>query len=210
MVDVDRKSHWEGVYESKQLTEESWYQARPEVSLEYLHRFKLPKSASIIDVGGGDSLFVDHLIAEGYENITVLDISEKALERARQRLGTAATKVKWVVSDAAAFKPTEKYDCWHDRAAFHFFTTEADIKKYIQTMQESIKPGGYLVLGTFSENGPERCSGLPVKQYSEAAMVEQLHSFFEKVRCLHVKHLTPGGTAQEFLFCGFRKRDLGR
>jgi len=205
MENINRKSHWENVYQSKKLTEVSWYQARPDISLDFLHKYHLPKTASIIDVGGGDSLLVDHLLGEGFENVTVLDISEKALERSKARLGEKAALVKWVVSDAAAFKPSDKYDFWHDRAAFHFFTDEAEIAKYIQTVQQSVAPGGYLVLGTFSEKGPEKCSGLPVKQYSEAAMKERLQQFFEKVKCLTVKHLTPSDKVQEFIFCGFRR-----
>ncbi|MCF8245046.1 MAG: class I SAM-dependent methyltransferase [Saprospiraceae bacterium] len=209
MEDFNRKSHWENVYQTKQLTEASWYQARPDISLDFLHKYELPKSARIIDVGGGDSLLVDHLLAEGFENVTVLDISEKALERAKARLGEKASLVKWVVCDAAAFKPKEKYDFWHDRAAFHFFTKEKDIKHYIKTVQQSIAPGGYLVLGTFSENGPEKCSGLPIKQYSESAMKERLQQFFEKLKCLTVKHLTPSEKVQEFVFCSFKRLNLG-
>lgn len=205
METFDRKLHWENVYQIKQLTEVSWYQARPDISLDFLHKYELPKTARIIDVGGGDSLLVDYLLAEGFENVTVLDISEKALGRAKARLGEKASSVKWVVADVATFKPKEKYDFWHDRAAFHFFTEEKDIKHYVKTVQKSIAPGGYLVLGTFSENGPEKCSGLPIKQYSEAAMKERLQQFFKKLKCLTVKHLTPSEKVQEFVFCGFRR-----
>ena len=206
MNTTERKSHWNTVFQTKQLTEVSWYQARPDISLDYLHGFHLPKTARIIDVGGGDSLLVDYLLEEGYKNVTVLDISANALERAKARLGEAkAAKVEWVVADASAFKPKVKYDFWHDRAAFHFFTEEKDVKRYIKNVQQSIAPGGYLVLGTFSENGPEKCSGLPVKKYSEAAMKERLQQFFEKLKCLTVKHLTPTETVQEFVFCGFRR-----
>lgn len=209
MESFNRKSHWENVYQTKQLTEVSWYQARPDISLGFLHNYDLPKTARIIDVGGGDSLLVDYLLKEGFENVTVLDISEKALERAKARLGNKASKVKWIVSDAASFEPTEKYDFWHDRAAFHFFTEEKDIKRYIQNVRESIAPGGYLVLGTFSENGPEKCSGLPIKQYSETAMKERLQQFFEKLKCLTVKHLTPSEQVQEYVFCGFKRLNIG-
>ncbi len=205
MNPAERKSHWDKVYLSRNLTEVSWYQSRPDISLDYLHSFNLPKTAKIIDVGGGDSLLVDFLLGEGYEDVTVLDISEKAIEKAKQRLGEKASKVNWVVSDAAAFKPSDKYDFWHDRAAFHFFTDEAEISKYIQTVQQLVASGGYLVLGTFSEKGPEKCSGLPVKQYSEAAMKERLQQFFEKVKCLTVEHLTPSEKVQEFIFCGFKR-----
>ncbi len=208
MESFNRKSHWENVYQTKQLTEVSWYQARPDISLDFLHNYDLPKTARIIDVGGGDSLLVDYLLKEGFENVTVLDISEKALERAKARLGNKASKVKWIVSDAASFEPTEKYDFWHDRAAFHFFTEEKDIKRYVTNLQQSIAPGGYLVLGTFSENGPEKCSGLPIKQYSEASMKQRLQQFFEKIKCLTVKHLTPSEQVQEYVFCGFRRLSI--
>lgn len=209
MGKFDRKSHWEKVYETKQLTEVSWYQARPDISLDFLHQYNLSKTARIIDVGGGDSLLVDHLLAEGYENVTVLDISAKALERAKARLGENAAKVKWIVADAASFKPDVQYDFWHDRAAFHFFTEEEDIDRYIKMVQQSIAPGGYLVLGTFSENGPEKCSGLPIRQYSENAMKERLQKYFEKLKCMTVKHLTPSVKIQEFIFCSFKRLNLG-
>jgi len=209
MEKINRKSHWEKVYQTKQLTEVSWYQARPDISLDFLHKFNLPKTARIIDVGGGDSLLVDYLIAEGFSNVTVLDISDQALKRAKARLGEQADLVKWVVSDAASFRPKEKFDFWHDRAAFHFFTEEKDIHLYIKNVQQSIAPGGYLVLGTFSENGPDKCSGLPIKRYSEAAMKERLQQFFEKIKCLTVNHLTPSEKVQEFVFCSFRRLNLG-
>ncbi len=209
MENFDRKSHWDKIYQTNKLTEVSWYQARPDISLDFLHKFHLPKTAKIIDVGGGDSLLVDHLLEEGYENVTVLDISEKALERAKARLGVKASMVKWVVSDAATFKPNEKYDCWHDRAAFHFFIEEKDIKCYVENVQQSIAPGGYLVLGTFSKNGPEKCSGLPIKKYTETALKERLQTFFLKLKCLTVKHLTPSESEQEFVFCSFKRLNLG-
>ena len=209
MENFDRKSHWDKIHQTNKLTEVSWYQARPDISLDFLHKFHLPKIASIIDVGGGDSLLVDFLLAEGYEDVTVLDISEKALERAKSRLGEKANLVKWVVSDASTFKPTEKYDFWHDRAAFHFFTEEKEIERYVKNVQQSIAPGGYLVLGTFSENGPEKCSGLPVKKYSAVAMKELLQQYFERLKCLTVKHLTPSEKVQEYVFCSFKRLNLG-
>ncbi len=205
MKGFNRKAHWEQVYQTKHFNEVSWYQARPDISLDFLHHFNLPKNARIIDIGGGDSLLVDFLLEEGYENVTVLDISAEALKRAKQRLGDKAKKVKWIVSDALAFQPTEKYDFWHDRAAFHFFTEEADVQHYIKMVQQSMAPGGYLVLGTFSEHGPEKCSGLPIKQYSEPAMKDRLKDFFEKIKCETVKHLTPGQKVQEFIFCSFKR-----
>jgi ubiquinone/menaquinone biosynthesis C-methylase UbiE len=141
----------------------------------------------------------------GYQDITVLDISEAALDRAKQRLGALSSQVKWIVADAAHFQPTEKYDFWHDRAAFHFLTEQKEIEHYLDTVQKSIQPGGIVIIGTFSEQGPNGCSGLPIKQYSEATMTKLLQSFFEKIKCITVEHTTPFNTFQQFIFCSFRK-----
>lgn len=205
METFDRKKHWEKIYETKELKDVSWYQPTPETSLSFFKQFNVPVNAKIIDVGGGDSLLVDHLLDTGYKDITVLDISEAALERAKKRLGTKAEMVKWIVADAATFKPTEKYDFWHDRAAFHFLTQEQEIENYLDTVQKSIKPTGVLVIGTFSEQGPKKCSGIEIKQYSEKSMIERLQKFFEKIKCITVDHKTPFDTIQNFVFCSFRK-----
>jgi SAM-dependent methyltransferase len=208
MVDTDRKAHWENIYQSKDLKDVSWYQPVPQTSLNYLKEFKIPKTDKIIDVGGGDSFFVDHLLDLGYVDITVLDISATALEKAKQRLGNRANKVKWIVSDAATFMPTEKYDFWHDRAAFHFLTKENEINSYINTIQNNLEPNGVLIIGTFSELGPKRCSGIEIKQYSETSMTEQFKLYFEKINCLTVDHKTPFDTLQNFTFCSFKKAKL--
>lgn len=162
-------------------------------------------TAKIIDIGGGDSFLVDHLLDLGYQDITVLDISENALERAKLRLGIRANSVKWIVADAANFNPSELYDFWHDRAAFHFFTNEQEITTYLETVQKSIKPNGILAVGTFSEQGPKKCSGIDIKQYSEVSMTERLKAYFEKIKCITVDHKTPFDTIQNFVFCSFRK-----
>lgn len=205
METFDRKKHWEKIYQTKALEEVSWYQSRPETSLEFFRYYDVPKTARIVDIGGGDSLLVDHLLAEGYQNISVLDISEAAIARAQQRLGAKAQQVTWMVADAASFSPTEKYDFWHDRAAFHFLTEESEVNSYIRTAQQSISPGGILVVGTFSEKGPDKCSGITVKKYSETSMSERLKEYFEKIRCITVDHQTPSGTVQNFVFCSYRK-----
>lgn len=205
MKDFDRKKHWEDIYQTKQLTEVSWFQPKPETSLEFLKHLHIPTNAKIIDVGGGDSFLVDHLIDLGYENITILDISEAALERAKKRLGNKASQVTWIVADAASFQPTENYDFWHDRAAFHFFTEEQEIAGYLETLQQHIKPSGILVLGTFSDQGPKKCSGIEVKRYSETTMTDTLKMFFEKIKCITVDHKTPFGTLQNFIFCSFKR-----
>lgn len=205
MEEFDRKNHWEHIYQTKQLNEVSWYQPTPDTSLKFFDQFNIPKEAKIIDVGGGDSLLVDHLLARGYTDITVLDISESALERAKSRLGERSSLVKWIIADAASFVPAEQYDFWHDRAAFHFLTQEKEIENYIDNVQKSIKPSGILVIGTFSEQGPKKCSGIEIKQYSETSMTDRLKPFFEKIECIAVEHKTPFDTIQQFIFCSFRK-----
>lgn len=199
-----RKEHWENVYSSKQPNEVSWTQNHPETSLAFVQSFNLPKTASIIDVGGGDSRLVDYLLDEGYTNLSVLDISEKAIERAQKRLGENATKVHWIVSDVTEFTPTMQYDCWHDRAAFHFLTATADIDKYLATAREAVN--GYMVIGTFSDSGPKKCSMLDVHQYNETELQEQLQMGFTKIRCITEDHVTPFNTTQNFLFCSFKKK----
>lgn len=205
MEHLDRKKHWENIYQTKDLKDVSWYQPTPTTSLDFLKQFNISTTAKIIDIGGGDSFLVDHLLDLGYTDLTVLDISAASLDRAKQRLGDRATKVKWIVADAATFKPTEQYDFWHDRAAFHFLTQEQEITNYIDTIQKSIKPTGVLVIGTFSEQGPKKCSGIEIKQYSETTMTDRLKKFFEKVKCITVDHQTPFDTIQNFIFCSFKK-----
>ena len=205
MENFDRKTHWEKIYTTKQLNEVSWYQPSPTTSLEFLNYFTISKKAKIIDVGGGDSFLVDNLIEMGYEDISVLDISAAALERAKKRLGNNAHKVKWIVADAATFIPTEQYDFWHDRAAFHFLNQENEINNYINTVQKHLNPLGVLVIGTFSENGPKKCSGIDIKQYSETSLTEKLQKFFQKIKCVTVDHQTPFNTIQNFVFCSFVK-----
>ncbi len=205
MEHLDRKKHWENIYQTKDLKDVSWYQPTPTTSLDFLKQFNISTTAKIIDIGGGDSFLVDHLLDLGYTDLTVLDISAASLDKAKQRLGDRATKVKWIVADAATFKPTEQYDFWHDRAAFHFLTQEQEITNYIDTIQKSIKPTGVLVIGTFSEQGPKKCSGIDIKQYSETTMTDRLKKFFEKVKCITVDHKTPFDTIQNFIFCSFTK-----
>jgi cyclopropane fatty-acyl-phospholipid synthase-like methyltransferase len=198
----ENQSHWDTVYATKQPHEVSWTQDIPQTSLDFIHSFNIPKSAKIIDIGGGDSHLVDYLLAEGYKNITVLDISEKALARAKERLGKKAAKVQWIVSDITTFKPKTQYDVWHDRATFHFLTENNHIKYYKTLTAKAVK--GYLTIGTFSKNGPEKCSGLPIKQYDETALIKELSTHFDKIRCINEDHITPFGTQQNFTFCSFK------
>ena len=205
MENFDRKKHWENIYQTKELKDVSWFQPKPETSLDFIKQFNVPTTAKVIDIGGGDSFLVDYLLDLGYQDISVLDISAAAIDRAKQRLGDKAKNVKWLVADAATFKPTEKYDFWHDRAAFHFLTDEQEISNYLQTAQQNINPTGVLVIGTFSEQGPKNCSGIKIKQYSETTMTDRLRKFFMKIKCISVNHKTPFDTIQNFVFCSFRK-----
>lgn len=200
---LERKKHWETVYETKEPNQVSWTQKTPNTSLEYIKSFNLDKTAKIIDIGGGDSNLVDCLLKEGFKNITVLDISEKALEKAQKRLGKNAEKINWVVSDITEFKPTKTYDVWHDRATFHFLTTNEQIEKYISIANKSVS--SYLTIGTFSKNGPQKCSGLEIKQYDELSLASVFENKFEKMKCKIEDHLTPFKTTQNFIFCSFRK-----
>ncbi len=198
------KDHWENVYETKNPDQVSWTQKKPQTSLDFIHSFGLGKEAKIIDIGGGDSHLVDFLLEDGYENITVLDISAKALEKAKQRLGNKAERVKWIATDITAFEPNENYDIWHDRAAFHFLTTPEQVSKYIDIARNSIT--GFMVLGTFSKNGPTKCSGLDIQQYDEESLSENFEADFEKIKCITEDHTTPFETIQNFVFCSFKKK----
>jgi len=162
--------------------------------------------AGIIDVGGGDSFFVDHLLDLGYTDITVVDISSNAIERAKKRLGKKANLVKWIVADAAEFNPPEQYDFWHDRAAFHFLTAQNEILHYVNAANNAIKPNGILVIGTFSEQGPLKCSGIEIKQYSENSMTNLFAPYFNKNDGKIIDHETPFNTTQNFVFCSFTKK----
>ncbi len=200
----NKKHHWDTVYETKTPDQVSWTQEVPKTSLEFIHSFGLKKTAKIIDIGGGDSNFVDHLLDEGFENITVLDISAKALEKSQKRLGYKATKVNWVVSDITEFKPKTTFDVWHDRATFHFLTTAEQVEKYMTTARNSVN--GFLTIATFSENGPAKCSGLEIKQYNEEKLATEFKNGFDKIRCITEDHKTPFNTTQNFLFCSFKKQ----
>lgn len=197
------KNHWQTVYQDSNPDQVSWTQSVPQTSLDFIHSFGLEKTAKIIDIGGGDSKLVDYLLKEGYENVSVLDISAKALEKAKKRLGKKAGKVNWIVSDITEFEPESTFDLWHDRATFHFLTSPEKISKYLNIARNSVK--GFLTIGTFSKNGPEQCSGLDIRQYDEDTLTTELSQGFKKIRCIQEDHITPFATRQNFLFCSFKK-----
>jgi SAM-dependent methyltransferase len=198
------QNHWDTVYTTKGPNQVSWTQEVPKTSLDFIHSFGLTKSAKIIDIGGGDSTLVDYLLDEGFENITVLDISAQALAKAKTRLGDKAEKVNWIVSDITEFQPDTTFDIWHDRATFHFLTTSDQVARYLDTARNAVS--GFLTIGTFSDKGPEKCSGLQIKQYSEEHLTAALQNGFEKIRCITEDHTTPFNTTQNFLFCSFKRQ----
>jgi 2-polyprenyl-3-methyl-5-hydroxy-6-metoxy-1,4-benzoquinol methylase len=198
------KTHWDNVYKTKTPSQVSWTQAVPKTSLDFIHSFEVDKSAKIIDIGGGDSNLVDYLLDEGFENITVLDISKTALAKAKKRLGNKGRNIQWIVSDVTKFTPTTTYDVWHDRATFHFLTTPDEIAIYMKTAKKAVS--GYLTIGTFSEEGPDKCSGLTIKKYSEEKLSLELQNGFNKIRCIKENHITPFDTEQKFLFCSFKRQ----
>ena len=202
-MDKTAQNHWDTVYKTKNPSQVSWTQEVPKTSLDFIHSFCLTKTAKIIDVGGGDSKLVDYLLDEGFENVTVLDISAHALAKAKQRLGDRAEKINWVVSDITEFQPDIVFDVWHDRATFHFLTKDEQVAKYLETARNSVS--GFLTIGTFSDNGPEKCSGLQIKQYSEEKLAAELQNGFDKLRCITEYHTTPFDTTQNFLFCSFKR-----
>lgn len=205
MNNEERKQHWEKIYRTKSINEVSWYQPVPETSLHLFEKYQVAKNAKIIDVGGGDSFLVDNLLGHGYTDITVLDISEAAIEKAKTRLGSEAEKVKWIVSDITNFEPSEIYDLWHDRATFHFLTEDQEVTNYVKTVQQFINTKGILIIGTFSEQGPKKCSGIEIRQYSEISMNALFRNDFKILDSFTTNHNTPFGTIQNFIFCCFER-----
>ncbi|GGF48641.1 class I SAM-dependent methyltransferase [Echinicola rosea] len=205
MDSKNRKNHWENIYETKPLNTVSWYQPVPKTSLAFIDDMQLPLSAKIIDIGGGDSLLADHLLQRDFQNITVLDISSRAIKRAQKRLGHKADKIKWVVTDITDFHANDTYDLWHDRATFHFLTSDEDIAAYHASVNNHMAKNGKMIIGTFSERGPKRCSGIPIKQYSVEKLSGIFDKGFQKGKCFYEQHPTPAGGIQDFVFCSFEK-----
>ena len=198
------KDHWQNVYETKNPNEVSWTQKIPQTSLDLIEKVSKNKSSKIIDIGGGDSNLVDFLLEKGFENISVLDISAKALEKAKTRLEAQTENVDWIVTDITEFKTSTEYDIWHDRAAFHFLTTQDEIKKYVEIVRNVVSDT--LIIGTFSVDGPQKCSGLPILQYNEERLKNIFSQDFELVRSFTEDHITPFNTVQNFIFCQFKKK----
>jgi ubiquinone/menaquinone biosynthesis C-methylase UbiE len=198
-------SFWNAVYNSKTENDVSWFQEVPTRSLELIAELNLPLASKIIDIGGGDSKLVDHLLKIGFSDISVLDISEVSLAKAKQRLGINADKVSFIASDVITFEPSQKYDLWHDRATFHFLTAVDQIERYLEIAANALSPEGHLIISTFSKNGPGKCSGLTVNQYSDEELKTLFKKYFINIKCFEDIHETPWGAKQNFVYCGFRK-----
>lgn len=210
MSEPSRKTHWETVYTSKGENEVSWFQESPAISLELIDLVRPARDAAIIDIGGGASRLVDNLLARGASHLTVLDISQAALEVAKARLGERASKVQWVAADVTKWHPAQPFDIWHDRAAFHFLIDPADRAAYVRHLKEAVPPGGHAIIGTFAIDGPQMCSGLPVTRYDAAALSRELGDAFALIHARRHDHATPWKSQQHFQFCVFRRTSAER
>jgi ubiquinone/menaquinone biosynthesis C-methylase UbiE len=200
------KEHWEHIYRTRQVDQVSWYQEHPESSLRLIRATGVPKTAKIIDVGGGASKLIGELIADGYSELTVLDLSAAGLDAAKNRLGARAPAVKWIEADITRFDfPPFEYDVWHDRAVFHFLTSLQDRDAYISAVLKTVKRGGHVIVATFAENGPDHCSGLPVMRYSADRLHSEFGESFALVAQEKEAHETPSGVVQQFVYCYCRK-----
>jgi 2-polyprenyl-3-methyl-5-hydroxy-6-metoxy-1,4-benzoquinol methylase len=204
MTGSDRQAHWEQVYRAKSENEVSWFQADPATSLQLLAAAGAGPASAVIDIGGGASRLVDALAMQGYQSVTVLDISDAALATAKERLGNSAQAVTWIAADVTRWEPREQYDVWHDRAAFHFLTDPDDRNAYVRRLTQALRPGGQAIIGTFSLQGPERCSGLAVVRYDARSLGETLGPAFELLETRDETHRTPWGSSQQFQFSRYR------
>jgi SAM-dependent methyltransferase len=196
----ERRAHWDTVYATKTDNDVSWFQDSPDISLELIAAAGVGPSSAIIDIGGGTSRLVDALIARGQRAVSVLDVSETALATAQKRLGSDAQAVNWIVADVTTWEPTAQYDVWHDRAAFHFLTSASDRHAYVARITKALRSGGQAIIGTFSLQGPERCSGLPVMRYDAQGLGETLGPAFKLLETRDQAHRTPWGSSQQFQF----------
>jgi SAM-dependent methyltransferase len=196
----DPRAHWQTVYQTRSPTEASWYQAVPQRSLELIQGAGLLPEAAILDVGGGASTLVDHLLAAGFADLTVVDIAPAALDAARARMGAAASRVQWIAADITGWQPVRRYGLWHDRAVFHFLVDPTLRARYVDVLRTALVPGGHVVIATFGPEGPTRCSGLDVRRYSADELSAVLGPSFHLVGSQVEEHITPAGGTQQFLY----------
>jgi SAM-dependent methyltransferase len=204
---MSRRAHWEQVYTGKPSDRLGWYRPRLETPLEWIRDLDLGPGAAIIDVGGGASTLVDHLLDDGHSSVTVLDIAAPALDLVKARLGDRSALVTWLCGDITDVElAQDAYDLWHDRAVFHFLTEPDDRRRYRQNLGRALRPGGYLIVGVFAPEAPPRCSGLPVQRYDLEQLLDELGQDFTLLRQQKELHVTPGGVEQMYLYCQFQYR----
>lgn len=202
---MEKQAHWEKIYAEKAADAVSWYRPHLETSLALIEKAAADRRAPIIDVGGGESTLIDDLLARGYEDITVLDISKTAIDANRQRIGNAADRVHWLVADITKVElEPSVYGVWHDRAVFHFLTVPTDRAAYVRQVARAVKPGGHVIVSTFAPDGPVKCSGLEVVRYDAAALHREFGARFRLLESSKELHHTPFGTVQQFLYCHCR------
>ena len=204
-MNYNLKLHWEKIYDEKNEDEVSWFQKETNESIKMIQSAGI-ENPKIIDVGSGRSKLLKNLIEIGYNHLTYLDISESALEKSKEFLGEQSNKVRWISKDILSFMTDEKFDIWHDRAVFHFLNEENLIRKYIEIVEKNISESGHLIIGTFSENGPLKCSGLEVRRYSEKVIEKLFNRSFKLIDSFYYNHVTPFNTTQNFLFSHFIKK----
>lgn len=207
--DTGMRDHWERSYAARDAGRVSWFQEDAQPSLDLVVAAAGTPDRAVIDVGGGSSRLADQLLARGFSDLTVLDLSETALAVARDRLGDRARQVRWLAADATRWSPSRAFHVWHDRAAFHFLVTADDRAAYLARLRAAVPPGGHAVIGTFAADGPDQCSGLPVRRYDADLLSKTFGDGFQLTHALRHMHLTPWGRAQPFQFCVFRRTDAG-
>ncbi|MBF0125236.1 MAG: class I SAM-dependent methyltransferase [Magnetococcales bacterium] len=212
MTGETRHQHWDQVYQQRAVDDVSWYQQRPQIALDWIDQLGLKPEAAIIDVGAGASTLVDHLLALGYRQLTLLDISAAALSITRQRLGEQAAWVEWLATDITQFQPHRSFTLWHDRAVFHFLTDANDRQRYVAALKQALYPSGYLIMATFAVDGPQQCSQLPVCRYDIDQLQHELGPDFTLLATTHERHRTPAGKEQHFMYglLQFREMSNGR
>jgi len=206
MTRTDRSTHWQNVYQSKGEQQVSWTQPNPEPSLGLIEKFASGKQASIIDIGGGASRLVDALRERGFEDLTVLDLSDAALQKAKDRLGAPGATIQWIAADITSWQPPHSFDIWHDRAAFHFLVGPDDRAAYLDRLRKGVRHGGHAIIATFALDGPEKCSGLPVQRYDPESLSRAVGPSFELIEHQGHRHTTPWGAVQSFQFSVLRRR----
>jgi ubiquinone/menaquinone biosynthesis C-methylase UbiE len=199
----NRKAHWQNIYQEKSGLDTSWYQKEPTLSLEFIHNTQVSNDESIIDIGGGTSVLVDHLCKEGFTHLAVLDISKNALASAKKRLGDLAQSIEWFEADITQFNSPHQFSLWHDRAVFHFLTDQSDRKSYIKALKHTLRSGGHLIIAAFATGGPKKCSGLDIVQYDSEKLIAELGEGFELIEERNEVHITPSNKEQKFTYFRF-------